>query len=352
MARIRSIHPGLFADEAFVSCSPYARLLAIGLWTEADDHGLFDWKPLTLKMRIFPADGVLVDDLLAELETANVVQRIILNGRRYGLVRSFCRYQRPRRPSYRLPIPTEYWNYIGLNPDGSVPNHGSTGSAPVPLPTPPPSKQDDSRQRPESHSPKRLHSRTGTGKSPQRKDEGGRMKEEESNSIDKPVVVLPSFNAESEKSAGRTTTKDSKSDVSEGKTSPSGKIGTSLPSDWTPSEQDCVVAADMGMGEIVLQQQVLEFHRHNTSTGTFSPDWSQTWFRWCSRWREKQPPPPRLEVSANFKPTEAQWDATAKLCAQTGLWSPQFGPDPLSPACRCPPEILSRYNLGVKRREA
>src|SRR4051794_19179480 len=38
-ARIRSIHPRLFTDEAFVSCLPLARLLLLGIWTEADDHG-------------------------------------------------------------------------------------------------------------------------------------------------------------------------------------------------------------------------------------------------------------------------------------------------------------------------
>ncbi len=53
MARIRSIHPGQATDEDFVQCSPFARLLAIFVRNEADDHGVFKWKPVTLKMRIF-----------------------------------------------------------------------------------------------------------------------------------------------------------------------------------------------------------------------------------------------------------------------------------------------------------
>ena len=32
MARIRSIHPGIWTDEAFVELSALARLLYIGLW--------------------------------------------------------------------------------------------------------------------------------------------------------------------------------------------------------------------------------------------------------------------------------------------------------------------------------
>ena len=56
MPRIRSVHPGQWTDENFVSCRPTARLLALGLRNEADDQGIFEWKPLTLKMRLFAAD--------------------------------------------------------------------------------------------------------------------------------------------------------------------------------------------------------------------------------------------------------------------------------------------------------
>ena len=45
-----------------------ARVLLFGLWTEADDQGVFDWKPITIKMRILPVDNVDVPELLAELE--------------------------------------------------------------------------------------------------------------------------------------------------------------------------------------------------------------------------------------------------------------------------------------------
>ena len=57
MARIRSVHPGLFTDESFMSASPLARIVMIGVWTEADDNGVFEWKPLTLKARLLPADN-------------------------------------------------------------------------------------------------------------------------------------------------------------------------------------------------------------------------------------------------------------------------------------------------------
>jgi hypothetical protein len=50
MSRIRSLHPGFFTDERLVTTSLEARLLFLGLGIEADDKGIFEWKPVTLKM--------------------------------------------------------------------------------------------------------------------------------------------------------------------------------------------------------------------------------------------------------------------------------------------------------------
>lgn len=121
MARIRSVHPGLFTDEAFVSCSPLARLLLIGLWTEADDQGVFEWKPVTLKMRVLPIDNVEVDGLLEELALLNVVRSYEHDGRKYGAVRNFRKYQRPKKPNAIHFIPSEFRTYVGLSDDSSEP---------------------------------------------------------------------------------------------------------------------------------------------------------------------------------------------------------------------------------------
>lgn len=43
MARIRSIHPGLFTDEAFASLSMAARVLLLGLGTLTDSRVRFAW---------------------------------------------------------------------------------------------------------------------------------------------------------------------------------------------------------------------------------------------------------------------------------------------------------------------
>ncbi|WP_337902405.1 hypothetical protein, partial [Mesomycoplasma ovipneumoniae] len=81
MSRIRSVHPGLWTDEAFVSLSGFARLLLIGVWTECDDKGVFAWSQLQLKMRILPADNVDTGELLAELIASGCVRKYEIGGK-------------------------------------------------------------------------------------------------------------------------------------------------------------------------------------------------------------------------------------------------------------------------------
>lgn len=128
MARIRSVHPGLFTDEAFVSLSMTARVLYIGILTEADDHGVFEWKPLQFKMRLMPADSADIGSLMEEMATCNSVKRFTSDGKSYGLVRNFCRYQRPKKPKYTFFMPPELRTYAGLKDDGSLPVLHQSGS--------------------------------------------------------------------------------------------------------------------------------------------------------------------------------------------------------------------------------
>lgn len=114
MSRIRSIHPGFFTDENLVAVSLAARLLFIGAGIEADDKGIFEWKPLTLKMRVFPADNVDVAELLEELVAANAVKRYEMGGRTYGAIRNFRRFQKPKTPNDIHPAFPEILAYVGL----------------------------------------------------------------------------------------------------------------------------------------------------------------------------------------------------------------------------------------------
>ena len=122
MARIRSIFPGQWTDEDFVSCSAHARLLALGLRNEADDQGIFEWKPIGIKMRLLPADGVAVSDLLAELVENRQVMTFEAGGKRYGAIRNFMRWQNPKKPKSSYPCPEPVAEWVGKPTSSSAPN--------------------------------------------------------------------------------------------------------------------------------------------------------------------------------------------------------------------------------------
>ncbi|KAF0097837.1 MAG: hypothetical protein FD144_4786 [Rhodospirillaceae bacterium] len=113
MARIRSVHPGFFTDESYVEFQHVTRLFLIGLLTECDDQGVFEWKPARLKMRLFPADALDLIPLLAELEDGNAIRRFEVDGIVYGAVRNFRKYQRPKSPNAIHPLPKEIEKYVG-----------------------------------------------------------------------------------------------------------------------------------------------------------------------------------------------------------------------------------------------
>lgn len=136
MARIRSIHPGQWTDEDFFSCSMGARLAAIAIRNEADDNGIFPFKPLTLKARIFPADNLDMSALLNELiETNQIIVFECEEGKRFGIIKNFQKFQSPRKPTFYHPVPTGelptgYQLHSDYKPKSSipVPNQYGTGT--------------------------------------------------------------------------------------------------------------------------------------------------------------------------------------------------------------------------------
>lgn len=134
MPRIRSLHPGFFTDEKIVTISPLARLLFLGVLTECDDNGVFEWKPITLKMRLFPIDAVDVAALLAELIAIDAIARVEIDGRECGAVRNFCKFQRPKKPHVRLPVPDGFRLYVGINEQSSEPSPSNSDASGEPVP--------------------------------------------------------------------------------------------------------------------------------------------------------------------------------------------------------------------------
>ena len=127
--------------------------------------------------------------------------------------------------------------------------------------------------------------------------------------------------------------------------------GTPLPPEWIPDDELCnEVKLEFGMPDDDLQREVPAFHALNVSQGVLSRDWNATFRLFCKRWREyrDRQAPPRVEVSRagpTWQPSEADWDGTVRLYAETGRWSARLGPDPMSMGCRCPVEVLRKHSI-------
>lgn len=139
MARIRTIKPDFWGSSKVARCSLPARLVAIGLLTEADDEGRLLASPKRIAGALFPNDDDVtetdVSRWLDEIEDAGFICRYEVDGVRYAVVSGFTEHQRVSHPSpSRLP--------------------------PMPCPTTHEALANDSRNAPESFVPEREQ---GTG---------------------------------------------------------------------------------------------------------------------------------------------------------------------------------------------
>lgn len=104
MARIRTIKPEFFTSDDICALSPYARLLYIALWCEADREGRLVWTPGVLKRRYLPDDPCDIADVTAELIGRGLV---VLYGEGLACIPTFLRHQHvnAREALSKLPPP-------------------------------------------------------------------------------------------------------------------------------------------------------------------------------------------------------------------------------------------------------
>lgn len=113
MARIRSVKPEFWDDEAIGLLSRDARLLYIATWNMADDEGLLRWTAPYVKANAFMYDDDLDVDavvrLMAELTGAGLIASYIGGKAHQALawVVQFHKHQKPNRPQpSKLPPPS------------------------------------------------------------------------------------------------------------------------------------------------------------------------------------------------------------------------------------------------------
>lgn len=101
MARIRTVKPEYWTDEVIVQLPFQARLLFIGIWNFADDHGAVEENPDRLRMQIFPAEPTLnTAEIIDLLVAANLLERFIDDeGNRVIQVRNWHKHQKVDNPA-------------------------------------------------------------------------------------------------------------------------------------------------------------------------------------------------------------------------------------------------------------
>lgn len=105
MPRARNIKPGFFKNENLVEIAYEYRLLFAGLWVLSDRAGRLEDRPKRIKMEIFPADNVDVDEGLDQLQSNGFVVRYQVDGKRYIQVRNFDKHQNPHKNEAASSIP-------------------------------------------------------------------------------------------------------------------------------------------------------------------------------------------------------------------------------------------------------
>jgi hypothetical protein len=110
MARIRSVKPEYWLDRKLArGASRDARLLYIGLWNYADEHGRLHGDPAVIKGQVFPYDDIAVTPLLEELVGLGRVQAYQFEGDPYLFLPMLGKHQRlePNKAKSRLPDPPQ-----------------------------------------------------------------------------------------------------------------------------------------------------------------------------------------------------------------------------------------------------
>lgn len=102
--RTRGIKPGFWKNEDLAECSPYARLLYIGLWSMCDWEGRTEYRAKRIKAELFPYnDDIDMDACFSELEERGFV--VFYDNAKFLYVPNFTKHQNPHKNERATPSP-------------------------------------------------------------------------------------------------------------------------------------------------------------------------------------------------------------------------------------------------------
>lgn len=123
MARKRMIDPGIWSSEDFGSLSTLAKVVFVGLVSQADDEGRGLANPQYLKSILFPYDDKLraadIGKTLSEIASRMSTTFYACDEKQYYVMENWEKYQSINKPTTsKIPLPDDYRSTtVGLPPN-------------------------------------------------------------------------------------------------------------------------------------------------------------------------------------------------------------------------------------------
>jgi DNA-binding MarR family transcriptional regulator len=118
------------------------------------------------------------------------------------------------------------------------------------------------------------------------------------------------------------------------------KVSRPLPDGYSIPEAVQSHAAGLGLSAAEIAREHTKFCNHAKQTDRRCAEWGpaeETWMIGAAERLGKSPP------SSETAPPD--WNVVIELYKRTGHWSRWAGPDPESPACQAPRNLLAKYGL-------
>jgi hypothetical protein len=132
---------------------------------------------------------------------------------------------------------------------------------------------------------------------------------------------------------------DSDANAPEFEKSSRKKVSKALPDSYQLSERILAYAVRLGLSNSEVVREHTKFCNHAKQTDRRCAEWEpaeETWMLGAAERLGKQP------TTGSVAP---DWNVVIELYKRTGHWSRWAGPDPESPACKAPPDLLEKHGL-------
>lgn len=214
-------------------------------------------------MRIFPADNLDVSVLLAELEEADAIASYEIDGRKYGAIRNFRKFQKPKTPNDIYPIPNSFRKYVGLSEviSEAFPQNGEKS----------PQMEDGGCSREDGGRIEIAVSGNPPAREPQTDDRDRRKGPLASSPAERPTANGQGASAQ-----------QSLIPLDQAQPPPkrSRKVKTALPPDWRLPDDGWSYAAGKGLTGDRIAQEAEKFRDYHLSRGNVMADWAAAWRTW------------------------------------------------------------------------